>query len=76
MRCADANGQGTTPGTKVIIWTCNGQTNQQWTVNSDGTIKGVQSGLCLDVVNSGTGNGSLVQLSTCNGQPSQKWSIG
>jgi hypothetical protein len=73
LRCADANGQGTTPGTKVIIWNCNGQTNQQWTVNSDGTIKGVQSGLCLDVVNSGTTNGTLVQLSTCNGQASQKW---
>ena len=48
MRCADASGQGTSPGTKAIIWTCNGQTNQQWTVNSDGTITGVQSGLCLD----------------------------
>ncbi|EWM10406.1 ricin-type beta-trefoil lectin domain protein [Kutzneria sp. 744] len=74
MRCIDANGQGTTPGTKVIIWNCNGQVNQQWTVNSDGTIKGVQSGLCLDLTNSGTANGTLVQLSTCNGQPTQKWS--
>jgi len=73
MRCADANAQGTTPGTKVIIWNCNGQANQQWTVNADGTIKGVQSGLCLDVVNSGTANGTLVQLSTCNGQATQKW---
>jgi hypothetical protein len=76
MRCLDANGQGTTPGTKVIIWTCNGQTNQQWTVNTDGTIRGVQSGLCLDVTNSGTGNGTLAQLQTCAGQPSQKWTIG
>jgi hypothetical protein len=76
MRCLDANAQGTTPGTKAIIWTCNGQTNQQWTVNSDGTIKGVQSGLCLDVTNSGTGNGSLVQLQSCGGQASQKWAIG
>ena len=76
MRCIDANGQGTTPGTKAIIWNCNGQVNQQWTVNTDGTIKGVQSGLCLDLTNSGTTNGTLVQLSTCNGQSSQKWTLG
>ena len=32
----------------MIIWDCNGQTNQQWNVNANGTITGVQSGLCLD----------------------------
>jgi len=25
----------------VIIWDCNGQTNQQWNVNATGTITGV-----------------------------------
>ena len=47
-KCLDANGKGTTNGTAVIIWDCNGQANQQWNVNSNGTITGVQSGLCLD----------------------------
>ena len=47
--CLDANDKGTTNGTKAIIWSCNGQTNQQWTLNTNGTITGVQSGLCLDV---------------------------
>ena len=47
-KCLDANGQGTANGTQVIIWDCNGQTNQQWNVNANGTITGVQSGLCLD----------------------------
>ena len=75
-RCIDANGQGTTPGTKAIIWNCNSQANQQWTVTTDGTIKGIQSGLCLDLTNSGTTNGTPVQLSTCNSQPSQKWTLG
>ena len=31
--CMDATGRGTSNGTKVIIWTCNGQTNQQWTMH-------------------------------------------
>ena len=47
--CLDAYGQGTSAGTKVVTWSCNGQANQQWTFNSNGTITGVQSGLCLDV---------------------------
>ncbi|MET0134085.1 MAG: ricin-type beta-trefoil lectin domain protein [Kibdelosporangium sp.] len=28
--CLDANGQGTANGTRILLWTCNGQTNQQW----------------------------------------------
>jgi hypothetical protein len=30
-KCLDANGQGTTNGSKVTLWTCNGQANQEWT---------------------------------------------
>jgi hypothetical protein len=26
----DANAAGTANGTKIIIWTCNGGANQQW----------------------------------------------
>ncbi|HJP76219.1 MAG TPA: ricin-type beta-trefoil lectin domain protein, partial [Pseudonocardiaceae bacterium] len=69
-------GQGTTPGTKVIIWPCNGQTNQQWTLNSNGTVTGAQSGLCLDVNGAGTANGTLVQLWTCTGGSNQQWKLG
>jgi O-glycosyl hydrolase len=72
-KCLDANGQGTSPGTKVILWTCNGQNNQKWTLHINGTITGVQSGLCLDVSGAATGNGSLVQLWTCNGGTNQEW---
>lgn len=72
-KCLDANGQGTSPGTQVILWTCNGANNQKWTLNVDGSIKGVQSGLCLDVSGAATANGSLVQLWTCSGANNQKW---
>ncbi len=74
--CLDANGQGTTPGTKVIIWSCNGQANQQWNINSDGTVTNVLSGLCLDVTGAGTANGTLVELWTCNGSSNQHWTVG
>jgi dienelactone hydrolase len=74
--CLDANGQGTSPGTKVIVWSCNGQANQQWRLNADGSVTGVQSGLCLDVSGAATGNGTPVQLWTCNGQSNQQWRLG
>jgi dienelactone hydrolase len=71
-KCLDASGQGTTNGTAVIIWDCNGQPNQQWNVNANGTITGVQSGLCLD--SAGTGNGAQIQLWSCTAGANQQWS--
>ena len=56
-----------------MLWTCNGGANQQWTVNANGTIVGVQSGLCLDVVGNRTANGTLVDIYTCNGGRNQQW---
>jgi hypothetical protein len=66
-------GHATASGTRVEIWTCNGGTNQQWRLNSDGSVVGVESGLCLDVNAYGTANGSIVQLWTCTGATNQKW---
>ncbi|MDQ1307002.1 MAG: non-reducing end alpha-L-arabinofuranosidase, partial [Actinomycetota bacterium] len=47
-KCVEVPNSSTSNGTRAIIWDCNGQTNQQWNVNADGTITGVHSGLCLD----------------------------
>jgi Ricin-type beta-trefoil lectin domain len=44
-----------------------GGASQQWQVNANGTITGVQSGLCLDVTGVSTSNGALVRLWTCDG---------
>ncbi|MEQ0564504.1 ricin-type beta-trefoil lectin domain protein [Amycolatopsis sp. NEAU-NG30] len=74
-KCLDASGQGTADGTPVIIWTCSGQANQQWTVNADGTITGVQSGRCLDATGQGTANGTRLILWTCNRQANQQWTL-
>jgi hypothetical protein len=68
-------GNGTTNGTAVIIWDCNGQANQQWNLNANGTIVGVQSGLCLDASSNGTANGTSLILWARNSGANQRWSV-
>ncbi|MEV6329213.1 endo-1,4-beta-xylanase [Streptomyces sp. NPDC051909] len=70
-KCLDAGGTGN--GTKVQIYSCWGGDNQKWRLNSDGTIVGVQSGLCLDAVANGTANGTLIQLYSCWNGGNQRW---
>ena len=70
-KCLDAAGTGN--GTKVQIYGCWGGDNQKWRLNSDGSIVGVQSGLCLDAVASGTANGTLIQLYSCSNGSNQRW---
>ncbi|MFF3967237.1 endo-1,4-beta-xylanase [Streptomyces griseorubiginosus] len=70
-KCLDAAGSGN--GARVQIYSCWGGANQQWRLNSDGSIVGVQSGLCLDAVGNGTANGTQIQLYTCSGGSNQRW---
>ncbi|NUT92538.1 MAG: RICIN domain-containing protein [Saccharothrix sp.] len=57
----------------MVIWSCNGQDNQKWTLGSDGSIRNVRAGLCLDADGAATANGTRLILWTCNGQDNQKW---
>ncbi|MFD6044591.1 endo-1,4-beta-xylanase [Streptomyces koyangensis] len=70
-KCLDAGGTGN--GAKVQIYSCWGADNQKWRLNSDGSIVGVQSGLCLDAVGSGSTNGTLIQLYSCSNGSNQRW---
>ncbi|MEU2118500.1 endo-1,4-beta-xylanase [Streptomyces sp. NPDC016459] len=70
-KCLDA--AGTANGSKVQIYSCWGGDNQKWRLNSDGSIVGVQSGLCLDAAAAGTANGTLVQLYSCWNGGNQRW---
>ncbi len=73
-KCLDVPNHATAAGTRVEIWTCNGGTNQQWRVNSDGTVVGVESGLCLEATGAGTANGTAVApRGRCNGGTNQQW---
>ncbi|MGW0468643.1 endo-1,4-beta-xylanase [Streptomyces sp. NPDC003027] len=69
--CLDAAGTGN--GAKVQIYSCWGGDNQKWRLNSDGSIVGVQSGLCLDAAANGTANGTLIQLYSCSNGGNQRW---
>ncbi|MFE0647272.1 endo-1,4-beta-xylanase [Streptomyces sp. NPDC059534] len=70
-KCLDA--AGTANGSKVQIYSCWGGDNQKWRLNTDGTIVGVQSGLCLDAAANGTVNGTLIQLYSCWNGTNQRW---
>jgi lysophospholipase L1-like esterase len=72
-KCLDAP-TGATPGVKAQLWDCTGGANQQWTLNTDGTVRGVPSGLCLDVDHNRTANGTAVLLWTCTAAANQRWS--
>jgi hypothetical protein len=74
--CLTAANNQTTAGTAAVIEPCGGTTSQQWHVNDDGTVTGVQSGLCLDVSGASTANGAKVQLWTCNNGGNQQWTLG
>jgi type 1 glutamine amidotransferase len=67
-KCVDVNGASSADGTKIQLWTCNGQANQQWT-RSGSTLRSL--GKCMTA--SGTADGSAVQLSTCTGGTTQNW---
>jgi Ricin-type beta-trefoil lectin domain len=72
--CLDDSGAGTTDGTHVQIWGCNGTSAQQWTIESNGTIQ--TQGGCLDVSGSGTSNGTVVQWWGCDNTGAQQWQVG
>jgi hypothetical protein len=71
-KCLDVNGAGNADGTAVIVWDCNGQNNQKWTLTSAGELR-VYGTKCLDVSSAGTANGTKVQIWTCHGGTNQQW---
>jgi hypothetical protein len=64
--CLDDSGNSTATGNKVVIWTCRGDVNQEWTLEPDGTIRH-EGTFCLD------SSGGQAVLNPCNGSSSQIW---
>ncbi|MEV0244895.1 ricin-type beta-trefoil lectin domain protein [Streptomyces sp. NPDC050674] len=60
-------------GTRVQIQDCGGGTNQQWVFSGNGTIRNVQTGLCLDVNGASTAGGSAVIVWSCHDGANQRW---
>ncbi|SEG55746.1 Lysophospholipase L1 [Actinacidiphila yanglinensis] len=70
-KCLDDNGDSSTNGTAVQLWTCNYSDAQWWTLHSDNTLRAV--GKCLDATGAGTANGTKVEIWDCNGGANQVW---
>ena len=82
--CLDVSGAFTADGAAVIQWTCNGQTNQQFTLNpltalgnsQDFQLVAVHSGKCVDVTGVSTSPGTLIHQWTCDPASTLKDSVG
>jgi glucosylceramidase len=69
--CLDVAAGNAADGTAADLYTCNGTSAQQWTVDPNGTVEAMSK--CLDVTSGGTANGTLVDLYSCNGTGAQVW---
>ncbi len=70
-KCIDDLGDSTKRDTPVVIWDCNGTPEQNWTIETDGTIQ--INGQCLDVYRYRTANKTPVEIWTCHGGSNQQW---
>ncbi|MFD4144538.1 ricin-type beta-trefoil lectin domain protein [Streptomyces sp. NPDC058572] len=70
-KCVDVKGAGTSDGTPIQLYACNGTAAQSWKLEPDGTLRAL--GKCLDVQYAKTENGSLLGLNTCHGAGNQRW---
>ncbi|MDY7089413.1 MAG: endo-1,4-beta-xylanase, partial [Actinomycetota bacterium] len=71
-RCLDVPNASQSNGTRVQLYDCNTQTQQQWTYTSDKQLR-VYGNMCLDAA--GSGNGSAVQIYSCHNGANQQWNI-
>ncbi|MFI7074312.1 endo-1,4-beta-xylanase [Micromonospora sediminicola] len=72
-RCVDVPNASQTNGTRVQLYDCHGQTNQQWTYTASRQLTIYGGSRCLDAA--GSGNGAAVQIYSCNGQTNQQWNV-
>lgn len=77
--CLDASGGLGRDGDQVVLWDCNGQANQRWTLGADGTLRGI-NGKCMDLKGGSahqfwSGNQPVI-LFGCHGGNNQRWNRG
>jgi Ricin-type beta-trefoil lectin domain len=62
-------------GTRLVIWDCHGNPDQQWKITSETLLKNV-SGKCVGTSNMGSmENGTPLVIWDCHGNPDQQWKI-
>lgn len=70
-KCVDVNTNTAVNGNAVQLWTCGIASGQQWSLETDGTVRAFDK--CLDIVGNGTANFTKVELWDCNGVGGQQW---
>ena len=75
-KCLNDKGSGGS-GSKVILYSCNGGSNEKWSELANGELKLQAHGgtLCLDDPRSSTANGTQLIVYTCKDSANQKWSL-
>ncbi|XLE02229.1 ThuA domain-containing protein [Streptomyces sp. 184] len=69
-------GTGTTAGSPVLLYGCDGGADQRWTAQSDGTLRSaVGTNLCMDASGPSTADGTRIHLWGCHGRANQLWAL-
>ncbi|WP_022883037.1 sialidase family protein [Gryllotalpicola ginsengisoli] len=69
--CVDVNTNTSVNGNAVQLWACDNAVGQQWSLETDGTIRAYDK--CLDIDGNGTANYTKVELWDCDGAGGQQW---
>jgi Ricin-type beta-trefoil lectin domain len=72
--CLADPGDSTANGTAIVIATCDGGTDQNWTFYPDGTFQ-ISPGHCIGASGGHTANDTPLILWTCDGNPDMMWKI-
>jgi hypothetical protein len=75
-KCMNDQGNGGS-GSKVILYSCNGGSNEKWSELANGELKLQAHGgtLCLDDPRSSTTNGTQLIVYHCTDNANQKWAL-
>jgi hypothetical protein len=74
-KCMGVVGYGTSDGSKIELYSCLGQTNQQWRVLADGELFNPESGKCLDDPGYHTTNNTQLDIWDCLDNTNQIWNL-
>ncbi|MED5620931.1 RICIN domain-containing protein [Ideonella sp. BN130291] len=80
-KCLNVEGgpEATQDGARIIQWACNGASNEDWTLVSDGnghvSLVARSSNKCVQPAGGGTANETKLEQASCNGSAQQLWTV-
>jgi len=72
-KCMNLQNNTHSTGIPVTLWHCNGNPEQDWTLQNDGTIR--NQGWCLNIPNNSKVAATALALNVCTGAAGQKWAV-